>query len=58
MDLEYYQKYFAIVNTSAFCEKYGLTYNHVRKVLKGERPLTEKLDKQLSDAIAKFKEDF
>ena len=58
MNIEYYKKFFLIVNTSAFCEKYNLTYDHVRRVLKGDRPLTESLKKELSEAIQKFKEDF
>ncbi len=60
MDLKFYQDFFKIVNTSAFCEKYGITYDHLRKVLKEEkgRPLTEKLDKQLKDAISQFKREY
>jgi hypothetical protein len=58
MDLQYYQDFFKLVNTSAFCEKYGITYDHLRRVLKGDRPFTDKLGKELSEAIAKFKLDF
>jgi hypothetical protein len=57
MNLEYYQKFFKLVNTSAFCEEYGITYDHLRRVLKGERPFTAKLEKELSEAIVKFKLD-
>ena len=58
MDLEYYKNFFLIVNTSAFCAKYDLTYDHIRRVLKGDRPLSESLKKDLSEAIKKFKEEF
>lgn len=56
-ELEKLNQIFALVNMSAFCEKYGLSYSFTRKVLKGERKLSEKFVHSAKLALLQYQAD-
>ena len=49
--------YFALINVKAFCEKYDLAYETVRRVLKGDKIITEKFSAKILLAIHHFEKD-
>lgn len=49
---------FALLNMKAFCQRYNLQYDYLRKVLKGDFPLSQtKLD-EYETALGKFLREF
>lgn len=45
---------FALLNMKAFCERYGLQYDYLRKVLKGDYPLSANKLAEYETALGKF----
>ena len=56
MDIKILQQKFELINIRLFAERYELSYDHLWRVLKGKRELTEKYALEISTALSKFKE--
>ena len=56
MDIKILQQKFEMINIRLFAERYELSYDHLWRVLKGKRELTEKYALEISTALSKFKE--
>lgn len=56
MDIKILQQKFELINVRLFAERYELSYDHLWRVLKGKRELTEKYALEISTALSKFKE--
>lgn len=56
MDIKILQHKFEMINVRLFAERYELSYDHLWRVLKGKRELTEKYALEISTALSKFKE--
>lgn len=56
MDIKILQQKFEMINVRLFAERYELSYDHLWRVLKGKRELTEKYALEISTALSKFKE--
>lgn len=55
MEIKILQKKFELINIRLFAERYDLSYDHFCRVLKGKRELTEKYEREISEALEKFK---
>ena len=55
MNLQQLQENCKLLNVRLFCEEYGIVYDSMVKVLREERPLTEKFAIKLSEAFRKFR---
>ena len=56
MDIKILQQKFEMINVRLFAERYELSYDHLWRVLKGKRELTEKYALEISTALSNFKE--
>ena len=56
MDIKILQHKFEMINVRLFAERYELSYDHLWRVLKGKRELTEKYALEISTELSKFKE--
>ena len=56
MDIKILQHKFELINVRLFAERYELSYDHLWRVLKCKRELTEKYALEISTALSKFKE--
>ena len=56
MDIKLIQQKFEMINVRLFAERYQLSYDHLWRVLKGKRELTDKYALEISAALEKFKE--
>lgn len=56
MDIKILQQKFELINVRLFAERYELSYDHLWRVLKGKRELTEKYALEIENALQKFKE--
>lgn len=56
MEIKILQQKFELINVRLFAERYELSYDHLWRVLKGKRELTEKYALEISAALEKFKE--
>lgn len=57
-DLEKLNKLFAIINLTVFCERYKISYDYMRKVLKGDRKLSEEFHQTILKSLIEFQIDF
>lgn len=57
-ELQKLKNSFALIKISAFCEKYGLQYDYLRKVLKGEFKLSENKFLEYEKALDLYEKDF
>lgn len=55
MDIKILQQKFELINIRLFAERYELSYDHLWRVLKGKRELTEKYALEISEALEKLK---
>lgn len=55
--LQTINKYFALINLKAFCERYVLNYEFTRQVLNGKRPVTENFIHNLTQCIGFYQEN-
>lgn len=55
MDIKILQQKFELINIRLFAERYELSYDHLWRVLKGKRELTEKYALEISQALEKLK---
>ena len=55
MEIKILQQKFELINIRLFAERYHLSYDHLCRVLKGKRELTEKYALEVSEALEKFK---
>lgn len=56
-ELKFLNDYFALINLKAFCEKYGLSYDQTRHVLKGDKPLSQKSYNNILEKLTQFETD-
>lgn len=57
MDIKILQQKFELINVRLFADRYELSYDHLWRVLKGKRDLTEKYAIEVHNALKKFKEN-
>lgn len=57
MNLDKLKTIFTLINLKNFAVKYNFPYDHLRRVLNGERVLTEKYAEDLKTALGKFKNE-
>lgn len=55
MDIKILQQRFELINIRLFAERYELSYDHLWRVLKGKRELTEKYALEITQALEKLK---
>ena len=49
---------FALLNMKAFCQRYNLQYDYLRKVLKGDFPLSQSKLTEYEAALERFRREF
>lgn len=55
--LKDWNDFFQVIHLKNFCVKYDLGYDHFRRILNGEKELSEKYVLKVNEAIEKFKKD-
>lgn len=55
--LKFLNDYFALINMKAFCEKYGISYDQVRHVLKGDKPMSGKFFNNMLEVFRVYESD-
>lgn len=55
MEIQQLQEKFAMINVRMFAERYQLSYDHLWRVLKGKRELTDRYAQEITAALEKFK---
>lgn len=55
MNLQQLQENCKLLNVRLFCEEYGIVYDSMVKVLRGERELSTKFAKLLQESFEKYK---
>lgn len=55
MDIKILQQKFELINVRLFAERYQLSYDHLWRVLKGKRDLTEKYATEVQNALLAYK---
>lgn len=56
-ELEYLVYQFEVLDIKNFCKRYDLGYDHLRRVLKGDKELTEKKFTEYKEALQKHKSE-
>ena len=55
MNLQQLQENCKLLNVRLFCEEYGIVYDSMVKVLRGERELSTKFAQNLQEIFEKYK---